>query len=147
MKIISRQAVGNRKTISRQTVIGQRTISHFTHRQFSRKKRLHLARKRPQEETVWGLVLLFRPIRKPRMHKMGPIVQNFVGHNWLIGKPRRNDNAGWETLQDKLDGRPGLVVMGEESCVKVVGSNPSTDEHFFTYNCCKTCNVCLKRGK
>ena len=39
---------------------------------------------------------------------------------------------------------PGLVVMGGDSCLKVVGSNPSI---FFTLICSKNCNVCLKKPK
>ena len=37
----------------------------------------------------------------------------------------------------------------ETHVVKVVGSNPSTAYYgtFFTYNCGKNCNVCLKRRK
>ena len=40
--------------------------------------------------------------------------------------------------------------MGRDSHSKVVGSNPGTVhwmDIFFTYICCKNCNVCLKRPK
>ena len=47
-------------------------------------------------------------------------------------------------------GSPGLVVMGEDSCLK--GSNPCAeywmDWHFFNLICCKNCiDVCLKRPR
>ena len=47
-------------------------------------------------------------------------------------------------------GSPGLVIMGWDSCLKVVGSNPGTIYlmDILTYICCKNCNdVCLKRLK
>ena len=46
--------------------------------------------------------------------------------------------------QGRSSGSPGLVVMGDDSCRKVVGSNPG-GWTFFTLICCK--NVCLKRMK
>ena len=45
---------------------------------------------------------------------------------------------------------PGVVVMGRDSCSKGHGFNSQhriLDGHFFTYICCKNCNVCLKRPK
>ena len=62
----------------------------------------------------------------------------------------------WRVLHfiDKLHslgGSPGLVVMVGHSCSKGVGLNPGAiywmDITFFTYICCKNCNVCLKRRK
>ena len=49
-------------------------------------------------------------------------------------------------------GRPGLVVMGGDSCPKVMGSNPGTiywmDMIFFSHwFVVKNCIVCLKRSK
>ena len=48
-----------------------------------------------------------------------------------------------------LKGRsPGLVVMGGDSCLKVMGSMVYYMElTFFTLICCKNCFVCLKRPK
>ena len=49
--------------------------------------------------------------------------------------------VGWE---------PGLVVMGRDSCSEGHGFKSLhriLDGHFFTYYCCKNCNVCLKRPK
>ena len=41
------------------------------------------------------------------------------------------------------------MVMGDNSCREVVGSNPSPVYwmDIFTYICSKNCNVCLKRPK
>ena len=42
------------------------------------------------------------------------------------------------------------MVMGRDSCSKVRGFESRDrilDGHFFTYICCKNCNVCLKRPK
>ena len=50
----------------------------------------------------------------------------------------------------KLGGSPGLVVMGRDSRSKDRGFESRhriLDGHFFTYICCKKCNVCLKRPK
>ena len=47
-------------------------------------------------------------------------------------------------------GSSGLVVMGDDSCMKVRGFRSwrcILDGHFFTSICCKNCNVCLKRPK
>ena len=47
-------------------------------------------------------------------------------------------------------GSPGLVVMGRDSNSKGCGFESRhrlLDGHFFTYFCCKNCNVCLKRPK
>ena len=44
----------------------------------------------------------------------------------------------------------GPVVMGRESRSKGRGFESwhrKLDGHFFTYICCKNCNVCLKRPK
>ena len=46
--------------------------------------------------------------------------------------------------------RPGLVVMGRDSGSEGCGFKSwhhILDGHFFTYICCKNCNVCLKRPK
>ena len=45
---------------------------------------------------------------------------------------------------------PGLVVMGDDSCLKGRGFESwrhILDGHFFTLICCKNCIVCLKRQK
>ena len=42
---------------------------------------------------------------------------------------------------------PGLVVMGDDSCMKGLGSNPYTGWTFFISICCKNGSVCLKRQK
>ena len=42
------------------------------------------------------------------------------------------------------------MVMGGDSCARGHGFESRyriLDGHFFTYNCCKNCNVCLKRLK
>ena len=42
------------------------------------------------------------------------------------------------------------MVMRRDSCSKCCGfESPHRilDAHFFTYICCKNCNVCLKRSK
>ena len=42
------------------------------------------------------------------------------------------------------------MVMGRDSCSKGRGfesRHSILDGHFFTYICCKNCNVCLKRPK
>ena len=47
-------------------------------------------------------------------------------------------------------GSPGLVVMGGGSRSKGRGFESRRrilDGHFFTFICCKNCNVCLKRPK
>ena len=49
-----------------------------------------------------------------------------------------------------MGGSPGLVVMGKDSRSKGRGFESryrGLDGHFFTYICCKNCNVCLKRLK
>ena len=49
-----------------------------------------------------------------------------------------------------MGGSPGLVVMGRDSHSEVHGFESRhriLDGHFFTYICCKNCNVCLKRPK
>ena len=46
--------------------------------------------------------------------------------------------------------RPGLVVKGRDSGSEGCGFKSwhhILDGHFFTYICCKNCNVCLKRPK
>ena len=50
----------------------------------------------------------------------------------------------------KLDGSPGLVVMGGNSSPEIHGFESQhciLVAHFFTYICCKNCNICLKRRK
>ena len=45
---------------------------------------------------------------------------------------------------------PGLVVMGRDSRSEGCGFESRHRiqyGHFFTYNCCKNCNICLKRQK
>ena len=42
------------------------------------------------------------------------------------------------------------MVMGDDSCSKGRGFESRRrilDGHFFTFICCKNCNVCLKRPK
>ena len=42
------------------------------------------------------------------------------------------------------------MIMGRDSCSEGRGFESRhriLDGHFFTYNCCKNCNVCLKRPK
>ena len=39
------------------------------------------------------------------------------------------------------------MVMGGDSCSKGHGFDPSTGWTFYTYICCKTCIVCLKKTK
>ena len=60
----------------------------------------------------------------------------------LIAKSLSNYKVvGWE---------PCLVVMGKDSRFKGRGFESRhhiLDGHFFTYICCKNCNVCLKRPK
>ena len=49
-----------------------------------------------------------------------------------------------------IGGSPGLVIMGRDSCSEGCGFKSRhhiLDGHFFTYICCKNCNVCLKRPK
>ena len=49
-----------------------------------------------------------------------------------------------------MGGSPGLVVMGDDSCSNGRGFESRRrilDGHFFTFICCKNCNVCLKRPK
>ena len=49
-----------------------------------------------------------------------------------------------------MGGSPGLVVMGRDSHSEGRGFESRhriLDGHFFTYICCKNCNVCLKRPK
>ena len=51
---------------------------------------------------------------------------------------------------EALGGSPGLVVMGSDSHSKGHGFKSQhhiLDGHFFTYYCCKNCDVCLKRPK
>ena len=52
----------------------------------------------------------------------------------------------WKAKDKDSGGNPGLVVMGDQSCPKVVGSNPGTVYlmdiwTFFTLICCKICIV------
>ena len=50
----------------------------------------------------------------------------------------------------RLGGSPGLVVMGGDSRPKGRGFESQywiLDGHFFTFICCKNCNVCLKKTK
>ena len=46
---------------------------------------------------------------------------------------------------------PGLVVMGDNSCLRGHGFDPGAvycmDLRFFTFICCKICIVCSKRRK
>ena len=45
---------------------------------------------------------------------------------------------------------PGLVVMGGDSCsedYEFKSQHSILDGHFFTFICCKNCNLCLKRRK
>ena len=54
------------------------------------------------------------------------------------------------TKSEDVDGSPGLVVMGGGSRSKGRGFESRRrilDGHFFTFICCKNCNVCLKRPK
>ena len=49
-----------------------------------------------------------------------------------------------------MGGSPGLVVMGDDSCLKGRGFESQRhilDGHFFTLICCKKCIACLKRPK
>ena len=49
-----------------------------------------------------------------------------------------------------LGGSPGLVVMGGHSCAKgceFKSRHHILDGHFFTFICCKNCNVCSKGRK
>ena len=49
-----------------------------------------------------------------------------------------------------LGGSPGLVVMRIDSRSEggeFESRHHILDRHFFTYICCKNCNVCLKRPK
>ena len=49
-----------------------------------------------------------------------------------------------------MGGSPGLVVMGRDSRSEGCGFESQhriREGHFFTYICCKNCNVCLKRPK
>ena len=47
-----------------------------------------------------------------------------------------------------LDGSPGLVGMGGDSCFKDRGfESQHTGRTFFTFIFCKNCNVCLKKTK
>ena len=55
-------------------------------------------------------------------------------------------------LKHSKGGSPGLVVMGDNSCLKGRGFESRRrilDGHLdiFTFICCKNCNVCLKRPK
>ena len=50
----------------------------------------------------------------------------------------------------KEPGSPGLVALGRGSHSEGRGFESQhriLDGHFFTYICCKNCNVCLKRPK
>ena len=45
---------------------------------------------------------------------------------------------------------PGLVVKGGNLCsedCEFESKHRKLDGHFFTFNCCKNCNGCLKRRK
>ena len=56
----------------------------------------------------------------------------------------------YERCRLSLGGASGLVVMGGDSCPEGRGFESLhhiLNEHFFTYICCKNCNVCLKRQK
>ena len=58
---------------------------------------------------------------------------------------RKKDNH-----TERVRESPGLVVMGRDSRSEGPGFKSShriLDGHFFTYNCCKNCNDCLKRPK
>ena len=60
----------------------------------------------------------------------------------------RSENAKEVTFTKSLGGSPGLVVMGDDSCSKGRGFESrrrKLDGHFFTFICCKNCNVCLKK--
>ena len=49
-----------------------------------------------------------------------------------------------------MGGCPGLVVMGDNSCLRGCGFESQRcilDGHFFALICCKNCIVCLKRPK
>ena len=53
-------------------------------------------------------------------------------------------------LTTNLPWSPSLVVMGRDSRSEGRGFKSQhriLDGHFFTYICCKNCNVCLKRPK
>ena len=53
-------------------------------------------------------------------------------------------------MKSGLGGSPGLVVMGDDSCLRGCGFESQRhilDGHFFTIFCCKNCIVCLKRPK
>ena len=53
-------------------------------------------------------------------------------------------------MGNALGRSPGLVVMGRDSHSEGCGFKSRhriLDGHFFTYICCKNCNVCLKRPK
>ena len=56
-------------------------------------------------------------------------------------------------IQTRLEagGSPGLLVMGGDSCSKGRGFESQhctyTGWTYFTFICCKNCNVCLKRQK
>ena len=54
------------------------------------------------------------------------------------------------SILPKMGGSPGLVVMGDDSCLKGHGFKSQhiiLDEHYFASICCKNWIVCLKRLK
>ena len=61
---------------------------------------------------------------------------------FFLKKAKTKDNTG--------GGSPGLVVMGDDSCLEGCWFESQCrilDGHFFTLMCCKNCIFCLKRLK
>ena len=76
-----------------------------------------------------------------------------TGQKWILLHllhkflPEMDHGTGRKRIKgNKIKCIPGLVVMVDDSCSEVVGSN-ILDGHFFTLICCKNCIVCLKRPK
>ena len=86
----------------------------------------------------------------PNTYKISPKLQNFIksGHSTLGNINSIAQNLNFIT---GVSGRsPGLVVMGGDSSNKgreFKSRHCILDGHFFTFICCKNCNVCLKRLK
>ena len=74
------------------------------------------------------------------LHKIGTRSDHLSSKSWLTD--RVLTSVHW--------GSPGLVKMGGDSCCEGHGFESQhwmLDGHFFTYICCKNCNVCFKRRK
>ena len=56
----------------------------------------------------------------------------------------------YKLISQRMGWSPGLVIIGGDSCSDGYGFESQhciLDGHFFTYLCCRNCNVCSKRRK